>query len=55
MDPAQEDGVDEDEGGYGTKLEEQVNSDALLMDEMEQKRRDEEAFKMKHERQLRQI
>ena len=38
--------VDEDEGGYASKLNEQVNADEVLMDEMEQKRRDEEAFKM---------
>lgn len=47
--------VDEDKGGFSTKLENQVNSNEALMDEMEHKRRDEEAYRMKHERQLRQI
>lgn len=42
--------VDADEGGYAAKLNDQVNADEVLMDDMEQKRRDEEAFKMQQER-----
>lgn len=42
--------AEEDEGGYASRLSNQVNSNALLIDEMEQKRRDEEAFRAQQER-----
>lgn len=42
--------ADEDEGGYASKLSHQVNNNVLLIDEMEQKRRDEEAFRAQQER-----
>lgn len=47
--------VEEDENGYAAKLNQQVNADEILMDEMEQKRREEEAFRMQHERILRNL
>lgn len=42
--------AEEDEGGYASRLSNQVNSNAILIDEMEQKRRDEEAFRAQQER-----
>jgi len=37
--------VDEDEGGYGAKLNDQVKADKELEKEMELARRDEDAFR----------
>jgi len=47
--------VDPDENGYATHIATEVNTNELLIDEMEQKRRDEEAFRQQHERDQRQL
>ena len=47
--------ADADEGGYATYIATEVNTNELLIDEMEQKRRDEEAFSQQHERDQRQL
>ena len=47
--------ADADEGGYATYIATEVNQNELLIDEMEQKRRDEEAFRQQHERDQRQL
>lgn len=46
--------VDDDQGGYASKINEQINSNEILMDEMEHKRRSEEAFRQQQERIQRQ-
>jgi len=47
--------VDDDEGGYASRMNVQVNSNELLIDEMEGRRRDEEAFRQQQERMQRQM
>ena len=41
--------VEDDENGFAAKLSNEINSNELLMDEMEQKRRDEEKFKQQQD------
>jgi len=45
--------VDADEGGYASKVANEVNSNEILIDEMEHSRRKEEAFRQQHEREQR--
>lgn len=42
--------AEDDEGGYASRLSAQVNNNVMLIDEMEKKRRDEEAFRAQQER-----